>query len=355
MDSTTSRSDVPGAFVMNPGRCGSTLLSTTLAEHPQVLSLQEYMISLGSLGFMSETLLTGAQFWQRVSGPSSIENLLRRLDRIPREIVYTGAISASGNGRTAMPRILGVALAAVDPDPDRLFGELAATVPGFPRQDLGQHHRQLFALLAHRYSNRLWVERSGGNCAYLGRLLALFPDAKVVYLSRNCVDTVLSMRRHPYFQLATIGEQFERRYGFNPFDEDCPDYDDGIAPTLRPLLPQHLTAGQLDQRGSLLEPFVLRWVQQDLYARAVTAALPDDQLLELDYDELVADPADQLTRVGRFLDLDDAAGWAYSVAYQVVRQPHRVTPCSTAEITSWQQKITKAILTTGTYQPSTVD
>ena len=184
---------------MNPGRCGSTLVSTMLAMHSDVLSLQEYMISLGSLAFMSETALTGAQFWERISGPSSIEELLRRLDRVPSEIVYTGSIRVSGNGRVAMPRVLGVALSSLGVDPEDLFAELAAVVPRFPVQDLGAHHRQLFAVLARRHGGRLWVERSGGNCGYLDRLLPMFPEAGVIYLSRACVDTVLSMRRHPYF------------------------------------------------------------------------------------------------------------------------------------------------------------
>jgi hypothetical protein len=51
------------------------------------------------------------------------------------------------------------------------------------------------------------------------------------------------------------------------FDEDAARLGEGIPTLLRPLLPQNLTAGQLDRRGELLEPFVLRWVMQELHAQ----------------------------------------------------------------------------------------
>lgn len=339
---------------MNPGRCGSTLVSDLLARHPQVLSVQEYMISLGSLGYLQDGPLSGAVFWELISGPSAIEDLVRRLGRVPREIIYTGAIRAVRGARTAMPRILGVTLAALGSDPDELFGWLAGQVPGFPDQDLGAHHRQLLGLLMARSGARTWTERSGGNCGYIDRLLPMFPGAKVIYLSRNCVDTVASMRRHAYFQLATIGEQFERLCAINPFDEDAPEYGEGIPRELRPLLPQNLTAGILDQRGQLVEPFVLRWVTQDLQARSVLSTLPCEQALEISYDELVTAPVAQLTRIGRFLELDDAAGWAGRAAGLVARQPGRASQWLRTEADLWREKITRAILTAGTYQPSTV-
>jgi len=339
---------------MNPGRCGSTLLSNLLGQHPQVLSIQEYMISLGSLAYSAPTKLTGAEFWDLVSGPSAIEGLVRRLDRIPPEITYTGAIRTACGTRTAMPRILGVALASLEPDPDEVFGFLADRVPTFPAQDLGAHHRQLFSLLMDRSGRSLWVERSGGNCGYVDRLLPMFPDARVIYLSRNCVDTVLSMSRHAYFQLATIGEQFERLCGLNPFDEDSPIYEEGIPAELRPLLPQNLTADVLDQRRHMLEPFVLRWVVQDLHAQAVLSVLPPDRQLEIDYDELVAAPVAELTRIGRFLGLGEVSAWAAGAAGRVMKQADRSTPDIRAQVESWREKIMESILITGGYQPSTV-
>ena len=123
---------------------------------------------------------------------------------------------------------------------------------------------------------------------------------------------------------------------------------------MRPLLPQNLTGKLLDQRGTLLEPFVLRWVQQDLQAQAILAALPQSCQLELDYDELVAAPRVALTRVGRFLGLEDVGSWAVSAAALVTRRPSRATAQVMAEIESWRQAITESMLATGTYQPITV-
>lgn len=342
------------ALIMNPGRCGSTLLSNLLGRHPDVLPVQEYMISLGSLAYTAPEPLTGNDFWEVLSGPSAIEGLLRRLDRVPSEVVYTGGIRTTRGQVTAMPRVLGVALVASGTDPDRLFGRLAEQVPAFPTQDLGAHHRQLFELLVRELGRRTWVERSGGNCGYSDRLVSMFPDARVVYLHRNCLDTVLSMRRHPYFQLATIGEQFERLCALNPFDEDCPIYEDGIPAALRPYLPQHLTADLLDRRGELLEPFVLRWVEQDLKAQAVLAALGDDQQLEVDFDDLVHASVAELTRVGEFLGLDGVPAWVAGVSGRVSRPADRSTAQLRTEVESWRELITDSILTTGSYQPTTV-
>lgn len=343
-----------GAVIINHGRCGSTLLSNLLGEHPQVLSVQEYMISLGSLAYTAPGALTGAEFWELVSGPSTIEALVRRLDRIPAELIYRGAIRASRGGRTAMPRILGVALAALDPDPDQLFGDLAGQVPAFPTQGLGAHHRQLFAVLMNRYGRSMWVERSGGNCGYADRLVSMFPGARVIYLSRDCADTVLSMCRHPYFQLATMGEQFERLCALNPFDEDAAGVGDGIPTELRALLPQNLTGGQLDRRGELLEPFVLRWVMQDLHAQAVLSALPPQQQLEVSYESLLADPTGELARIAEFLGLRKVPAWASDAARRVVTPARRGTPEIRRHIAAWQATITESFLATGTYSPSTV-
>ena len=38
---------IPPAFVLNTGRCGSTLLSDVLNSHPRVLSLSEFFSAVG--------------------------------------------------------------------------------------------------------------------------------------------------------------------------------------------------------------------------------------------------------------------------------------------------------------------
>lgn len=344
---------MPGVLVMNPGRCGSTLLSRLLGRHLDVLSLHEYMISLGSLAYTAHGPLTGAQFWDVLSGPSTIAGLLEPLDLIPAEITYAGPIRIRRNGLSAMPRILGVTLPALTADPDTLFHDLADRVPAFPSQNLAAHHRQLFGLLATKFGRRIWVERSGGNCGYADRLLEMFPDLKVVHLRRACLPTVLSMRAHPYFQIATIGEQFERLCALNPFDEDAPHLD-GIPEELRPLLPANLTADLLHRRGQLLEPFVLAWVIQDLHAQAALALLPADRRIEIDYDTLLQTPAPELARLGRFLGLTDPDGWAAESAGQVRRPADRSTPGLARHVKELQETITGALLTTGRYQPATI-
>ncbi|MGC5014163.1 sulfotransferase family protein [Streptosporangium sp. DT93] len=345
---------VPGVLVVNSGRCGSTLLSRLLGGHEDVLSLSEYMISLGSLAYTAPGPLTGAQFWDIISGPSAIEELLNRLDLHPPEITYRGPIRACRDGRTAMPRFLGAALPGLTADPDALFGELALQVPAFPTQTLAAHHRWLFGLLAARFGRRIWVERSGANSFYADRLVEMFPDVRVVHLRRDCLPAVLSMRAHPYFQLATIGEQFVRLCALNPFDEDAPHYQDGIPENLRSMLPQHLTADLLRRRGELLEPFVLAWVAQNMYAQALLARLPQHQTAVIDYGTLLEAPATELTRLGRFLGLTDPEGWAARSASEVRKPADRSTLDLARKVEQLKEKITATLQATGRYQPVTI-
>ena len=53
-------------FIVGTGRCGSTALSNILNQHPSVLSLSEFFISLLPNAFVRHQM-TGSQFWELLS------------------------------------------------------------------------------------------------------------------------------------------------------------------------------------------------------------------------------------------------------------------------------------------------
>jgi sulfotransferase family protein len=65
---------VPLTFVVGTGRCGSTLLSRVLREHPDVLSLSEFFGILRLAGASGRSGfpvfdLTGEQLWDLLARP----------------------------------------------------------------------------------------------------------------------------------------------------------------------------------------------------------------------------------------------------------------------------------------------
>ena len=83
-------------FVVGTGRCGSTMLSAMLGEHPDVLSMSEFfgtlrvgMASLpASRGSFLKRDLDGSEFWELLASP------FRMMD----EMIASGAITTAEIG-----------------------------------------------------------------------------------------------------------------------------------------------------------------------------------------------------------------------------------------------------------------
>jgi putative sulfotransferase len=300
------------SIIISNGRCGSTLLSDLIATEPETLSVQEFFMSMAPWSRSME-VLTGAEYWQVVASPKEEISTLFRIGLPPKEIRYPANGRWAGD-REAMPRILGITLAKLTADPDSLFDQLAEVVPGFPEQSVAAHHRDLLDLLARLLGRRRWVERSGGSSQVAPFLLANYPDARIVYLSRNWADSAKSMSRHPSFQLVQLRVEALSRWGVDPFRVRD---DQNVPAELEPFLPGRITAELLRARGADASRYVHLCAFMSSQAEQAIVDSPPAQLLVMEYEELLLDPVGQLTGLGEFLLFDDPAGWAGTVAGRV--------------------------------------
>jgi putative sulfotransferase len=296
------------SIIISNGRCGSTLLSDLIATEPDTLSAQEFFMSMAPWSRAGD-VISGAEYWELVSSPREEVSTLFRIGLPPKEIRYSGRWPGE-----LMPRILGITLAKLTADPDGLYDRLAAAVPGFPSQSVAGHHRRLLDVLAEQLGRRRWVERSGGSSQIAPALLEHYPDARIVYLTRNWADSARSMSRHPSFQLVQLRVESLSRWGIDPFRVE-PGQE--VPPELRPLLPGTITAELLSARGEDPSRYLHLCAFMSAQTEQALADHPPAHLLVMAYEDLLLDPAGELTRLGEFLLFDDPAGWADRVAGRV--------------------------------------
>lgn len=257
--------------------------------------------------------ITGAEYWSLLSEPHTRKQELTRVW----SVFSRFGPADSGDG---IPPIMLVTLPSISADPGRLFATLAERVPRFPPRPLGQQHRALLDLLAVQAGKRRWVERSGASSSVAGSLLRAMPDARFVYLSRNVADTARSMSKHIAFRFALARFEFHQRYGADPYNpEEAAAVPDAAAlpPELRRLLPGQIDAEALRDLGRDLGRFEAMCATMMDLAEQALAAAPPRHLHRIRYEDLVADPLAELTRLGTFLGFANPSAWAAATAPQV--------------------------------------
>jgi hypothetical protein len=304
-------------IILGTGRCGSTMVSDLVNEHPDVLSLSELFAALDPLGFTGGEP-TGAEFWSLLSDPRPKPNtLLRKGIPIP-EYRYP-----VGSGRFRAGEVPAISLMTLPPltdAPDALYDRLHDEVTGWPAARQADQYRRLFGWLAERFGRQVVIERSGASLRYVPQVLEYFPEARFVFMFRHGPDTALSMSRYPLTRLALLCMDARAELGVDPFEQPDPSHADRLPERLRLATPETLTASALAEADIPLERFGWLWSYANVHAIEYLADLPADQLLTLCYDRLVADPVPELARLGRFAGIPDAAGWACRVAGNVDRR-----------------------------------
>ena len=294
-------------FVVGTGRCGSTMLSNMLREHPKVLSLSEFFAWLVDSGTrlaetFSPTPLNGERFWDVAAAINSVSSFGYR-HRIPcdEQLYPYEAPSSRFSAQTGVPAILITSLPHLTTDHDALFDLLRDEVRTWPERTMAKHYEALFAWLVVHFGKELWVERSGGALHMLGYYERMFPKARFIHVARDGRDVALSMQGHLGMRLYFVMSTLAQHLGVDPIESADRQFVDRVPPELQAFLPERFDA---DAFRALRMPATLcaqYWAFQIETGLGVLRSLPPERLLTVRYEDVIADPERQLDAISGFL------------------------------------------------------
>jgi Sulfotransferase family len=298
----------PGVIVVSTGRCGSTMLSNMLRLNPEILSLSEFFSLLMPDPFPAGEL-DAAAYWRLLSEPWVFFRHAYQLGlRVP-EFLYVPGPGSRFTPATGIPPILVTALPHLSDDPEGLYDEVEAFVAGLTPASAAAQHRRLIGWLCDRLGARAWVERSGSSLLYMSQLADLFHGAKFVHLYRDGRECAYLFSRHPGYRLGAVSAMLDSRLGMSPYlGGDRPP--EQVPPDLRPFMPETFDHEAFERFDVSVAESGQFWSDMIMPALDVLASLPAERVLQVSYENLVAEPRQALLRLARFADLPDThPGW----------------------------------------------
>lgn len=300
------------AFVTCTGRCGSTLLSSILHDHPDVLSVSEFFSALKAVAGGREFpsgYLHGSQLWGLLAQEApGLTALLRSGLKLP-EMQYE-----EGNGQftaeTGIPLAYHSLLPMLTDDPDALFGQLAREVPTWPVRPAADQYRAFFGYLAGLSGRSVVVERSATTSSLIPLLRRLFPEAKYVHMHRNGADCALSMSRHPAFRREAVIVTALRKAAaarvsassLAELAEKMPEFRGVLEP---PYDPAAFRAYPVPV-AFFAERY---WTPMERKAAEALGELPPECWTALRYEDLLAAPAAVLAGLADFIGVPASPDW----------------------------------------------
>jgi hypothetical protein len=310
--STVNRKGYPVnlTFVVSTGRAGSTLVSQILHEHPEVLSVSEFFAAV--MGVLRradypEQDMDGEQLWRILSAPDPIADALVRQGLQSPEMFYP-----YGRGRftpaRGIPVICHSTLSLLSDDPDTLFDQLAAELPGWPVRPAAAQYRALFTYLARLMGRGTVVERSGASLALVRLLRREFPEARLVHMYRDGPDCALSMSRFPMFHIGVATYKAAVAAGL-PADATWPEIQEALPGQFAGLLSPPFDFSRLAEFEFGPVFFGDAWSEVISEGVAALCDVPDELWTTLSYEDLLRDPAAELTRLAEFIGVAAAPRW----------------------------------------------
>lgn len=300
-------------FVVGTGRCGSTLLSRLLREHPGVLSMSEFFGTLRLLGASGPSRfpiadMDGRELWRLLTRSfPPLDAMITAGLRTP-EMAYPferGRFQAA----TGVPLICHYVLPMLSTDPDALFDELAREVPSWPRRPAAAQYQALLRHLARLLGRPVVVERSASSLTLVGLLHEQFPSARFVHLYRDGPDCALSMSRHPAFRREILAIAAARAAGL-PAGSTLQQINAALPEHLRGMICPPYDAARLMSHPIPAAVFGRdRWSPMIRAGVAALRRLPAGTWLGLRYEDLLRDPATSLTGLARFIGTGAPPQW----------------------------------------------
>jgi putative sulfotransferase len=320
---TDAGTDRPGVFVVSTGRCGSTMLSSMLRLNPEILSLSEFLAMLEP-DALPPGELDATAYWRLLTEPRAFSTHAYRLGlRVP-EFLYRPGPDSRFVPATGIPPIVITTLPHLSDDPEGLYDEVAAFLAGLTPASAAAWHRRLFGWLCDRLGAATWVERSGTSLVYVSQLNDLFPDAKFVHLYRDGRECAYSMSRHAGFRLGAVMTMLLERLGLSsPYlSDDLPP--EQVPSDLQAFAPETFDHEAFERFDVPVAELGQLWSDMITIGLDALAELPPERVLQLSYEDLVAEPRQALLRLADFAGLGRAdPGWLDRAAALVEPRPPR--------------------------------
>ena len=300
-----STTTIPPVFVLSTGRCGSTMVSDILNSHPEILSLSELFAYTGLSAF-GRGRRSGEWMWELLGRHQGRTRFLAGGDY--EELIYPFDRPGARFTRTDVPPIMCTTLPHLTERHEELYDELEPVVRGWPRRRAADQYRQLFDWLCQRFDRRVWVERSGGSLFYAGIVRRRFPEARIIHVYRDGRDVALSMSRHYLFRIVVASLSGTRKGKVDLLTLMKRDRIWELLLTrLMPAVTKFLGQRTTTDEDFQLADFGKFWNDLIQNGNRVFGSLPSDSLLNVKFEDVQANPENQIRRIVRFIapELED--------------------------------------------------
>ena len=304
---TDPQTDRPARFVVGTGRCGSTLLSRMLGEHAAVTPIHEFFTGLDWGRRFAAEPMSGPDLADLLAGEQSVVTDVLARGHTADEIQYPfGQAGTRYRPGDPMPWLAVSMAPRLTDDPDALVGDLLAFASAQPTAPVADHYAAVFGWLTDRTTGPggCWIERSGSSIDYVGDLLAMFPDARIVHIHRDGREAALSIRAHPFYRLALA-----LLYDLFPADLLAADEAAAVTHAIDTAPPPAIAGAY--------------WNDQVVRGVAALEAVPAGQQLTVRFEDVLEDPAETVERLARFFDLPEDPAFAARAAALVGPAPRR--------------------------------
>lgn len=307
-------------FIVSTGRCGSTMLSNMVRQHPALLSISEFFASLSSLAFRGGRM-SGVAMARRLNTLSPGGRALLGNGLLVDEFLYPLGPQARYRPQE-VPPILCATLPHLTDEHETLWDELAAALRQRGEAMPAEHYRFVFDWLAARFGRHVWLERSGASLLFVPTLARLFPDARFVHVYRDGRDTAMSMHRHHFFRLRVQSAELLGRLGLDPFAPFNLPGTSPWMPVLERLRFRYFNPERYRRTEIPPAAFGRFWSAMIERGLGYLAALPPERVLALRYEAVMQAPVEEMRRFIRFVGPEfESETWLAEVATMPQARP----------------------------------